>query len=166
MLLTTKVNWISVVKLRCACAGPYGQYLLGISDELAEAYIQFLYKQEKNSSRHDWNSNNYEIFKPGFTRFNLVFFLENERADFILNAIKFVAEHGWKFLPFYEFDIKSGSFKHSKSQVNNFFGFSLVSIGFFLLLNWVFTFSYQALQGQKEFKWFRFFEGRSQLPKN
>ena len=91
--------------------------MLGISDELAEAYIQFLYKKDKNSPRSDWNSNELEIFKPGFTRFNLVFFLENERADFILHAIKFVAEHGWRFLPFYDFNIKTGAFSHSQAQV-------------------------------------------------
>jgi hypothetical protein len=113
-ILLTLINF----KLKsCACAGPYGQYLLGISDELAEAYIQVLYKKDKNSERNDWNSNELEIFKPGFTRFNLVFFLENERVDFIIHAVKFIAEHGWRFLPFYDFNIKTAAFTHSKSQV-------------------------------------------------
>ena len=100
------------------CAGPYGQYLLGISDELAAQYIQFLYMRDENSKRiGDWTTKNYEIFKPGFTRINLIFFLEQDQIELILNAIKFISEHGWKLLPFYEFNIVTGEFKHTNSKV-------------------------------------------------
>lgn len=102
----------------CACAGPYGQELLGISNDLAERYLNFLYNQNEDSDIVDYKSNNVEIFKPGFTRFNFPFFFSEEQANYVLNAIKFVCEHGWEFLPFYEFNIKSGEFIHKDFKVN------------------------------------------------
>jgi hypothetical protein len=38
-------------------------------------------------------------FRPGFTRLNLPYFMSEEEADFALQAITFVAQHAWKFLP-------------------------------------------------------------------
>ena len=38
------------------------------------------------------------LMKPGFTRFNLSYFASEEEIDYILNALEFVAEEGWKFL--------------------------------------------------------------------
>jgi hypothetical protein len=37
--------------------------------------------------------------KPGFTRFNLPYFASDEEIDYILNAIEFMANDGWTFLP-------------------------------------------------------------------
>lgn len=96
----------------CACAGPYAEYLLGISEELAEKYLTSLSHKSESSSRKDWVSNNIEILKPGFTRFNLPFFFDESRVDFVLEAIEFVCEHGWKFLPQYNFSIETGKFTH------------------------------------------------------
>ena len=103
----------------CACAGPYGQYLLGISDELYDDLIQILYTHDdfKTEGRINCTSNDLEIFKPGFTRFSLAFFFDDAKVDFILNAIKFVAKYGWKFLPSYDFDIATGEWKHKNLQV-------------------------------------------------
>ena len=101
----------------CACAGPYGQELLGINDELADKYIKFLYEHDNESDIGDWKSNNAELFKPGFTRFNLPFFFDESKVDYVLNAIKFVCEHGWEFLPFYEFSVKTGEFVHKDFKV-------------------------------------------------
>jgi len=36
--------------------------------------------------------------KPGFTRFNLSYFVTAEENEYILNAVEFIANHGWKFL--------------------------------------------------------------------
>jgi hypothetical protein len=38
------------------------------------------------------------LMKPGFTRFNLSYFASDEEVDYILNAVKFIAEYGWMFL--------------------------------------------------------------------
>jgi selenocysteine lyase/cysteine desulfurase len=39
------------------------------------------------------------LMKPGFTRFNLSYFASDEEVDYILDALDFIANHGWKFLP-------------------------------------------------------------------
>lgn len=112
----------------CACAGPYAQYLLGINNETAEAYMQMLYKKDEKSVNNEWVSNSLEIFKPGFTRLNLPFFYDDAKIDYILNAIKFVCENGWKFLSLYTFDITSGEFKHRTFKVYITIYFSLYKI--------------------------------------
>jgi selenocysteine lyase/cysteine desulfurase len=37
--------------------------------------------------------------KSGFTRFNLSYFSSDEEIDYILNAIEFIANFGWMYLP-------------------------------------------------------------------
>lgn len=103
----------------CACAGPYGHYLLGINSELAQKYVDKLVYRDEQSARSDYKSASLDIFKPGFTRFNIPFFLDDDRIDFILNAIEFICKHGWKFLPLYEFKIESGKFWHVSEKKND-----------------------------------------------
>lgn len=49
-----------------------------------------------------------EILRVGFVRFNLNYFLEDTELDYILNAIDFVANFGWMFLPHYQFEGDTG----------------------------------------------------------
>ena len=39
------------------------------------------------------------IFRPGFVRFNLAYFMDGDTVDFVLQAVRMVAMHGWKLLP-------------------------------------------------------------------
>lgn len=39
------------------------------------------------------------VCRPGFTRINFPYFLDEDALDFTLEAVKLVAEHGWKLLP-------------------------------------------------------------------
>ena len=39
------------------------------------------------------------LMKPGFTRFNLAYFIDDAEVDFILEAVKFVSTDGWRLLP-------------------------------------------------------------------
>ncbi len=75
----------------CSCAGPYGHRLLGI--DLA-------------TSRHfeEAISCGIEGVKPGWTRVNFNYFISEFVFDFILHAVLWVADHGWKLLPYYEFE--------------------------------------------------------------
>lgn len=118
----------------CACAGPYSQYLLGIDYELAKSFEDVLVQDERLDRSHlriKHDSNCAEILRPGFVRFNLAFFFDNERIDFILNAIKFVCENGWKFLPFYSFNLETGEWRHRNHQVRIFF--KHVRLNFFII---------------------------------
>ncbi|CAF4593322.1 unnamed protein product, partial [Rotaria magnacalcarata] len=39
------------------------------------------------------------MMKPGFTRFNLPYFTNDDEIEYVLNAVQFIATEGWKFLP-------------------------------------------------------------------
>jgi selenocysteine lyase/cysteine desulfurase len=105
----------------CACAGPYSQYLLGINFELAKAYEECLIQDERIDRHHlriKFDTSKAEIVRPGFTRFNLAYFFDEARVDFILEAIKFVCQHGFSFLPLYTFNLETGEFRHRNFQVS------------------------------------------------
>jgi selenocysteine lyase/cysteine desulfurase len=87
----------------CSCAGPYGHRLLGIdlttSHEFECAIIRGV-----------------EGIKPGWVRVNLNYFISEVTFQFLLDAIHFVAEHGWKFLPHYRLDLHSGQWTHKAGR--------------------------------------------------
>lgn len=84
----------------CSCAGPYGHRLLGI--DLAES-MKFHAAIEAGG----------EGIKPGWVRVNFNYFISAEAFDYIIAAVKFVARDGWRFLPDYRFDAKTGRWQHS-----------------------------------------------------
>jgi selenocysteine lyase/cysteine desulfurase len=90
----------------CSCAGPYGHRLLGIdlttSHEFECAIIS-----------------GAEGIKPGWVRVNFNYFISEVTFQFLLDAVHFVAEHGWKFLPHYKLDIHSGQWMHRKTRRRN-----------------------------------------------
>jgi hypothetical protein len=53
-----------------------------------------------------------EYLRPGFSRVSLPYFLSEEGAQYIIDAVLFVAEHGWRLLPQYRFNYKTGEWKH------------------------------------------------------
>ena len=83
----------------CSCASTYGQYLLGINDSDLKNIEQI-------------TCTGKEIFRPGYTRLNLPYFYPDYVIDYILDAIIYIAEHAYKFLPLYAFKIESGRFYH------------------------------------------------------
>ncbi|MFC4640104.1 aminotransferase class V-fold PLP-dependent enzyme [Deinococcus hohokamensis] len=83
----------------CACAGPYGHALLGISDEHSERYFQCIL-------------GDLEGIKPGWTRLNLAPWASDEEVSFLLEAISFIADLGERFVPLYTFDWQSGTWTH------------------------------------------------------
>lgn len=78
----------------CSCAGPYGHQLLNIT-HASSCDIETAVAQGN------------KLLKPGWVRFNLNYFLREEEANFILDAIEFVAEHGLSILPYYEYETAS-----------------------------------------------------------
>ncbi len=83
----------------CSCAGPYGARLLNIHGPALEAHVR---KVEEGCRG----------LKPGWTRIGFNYFISDAEAEFILAAVEWVATHGWKLLPFYEFDALTGDWRH------------------------------------------------------
>lgn len=83
----------------CACAAPYGHFLLDISEESSNIYRHFI-------------QNDLSAIKPGYLRFNIHYIMEENEVDFICDAIEFIAEYGYLFLYDYVIDLKSGKWRH------------------------------------------------------
>jgi len=87
----------------CSCAGPYGHRLLNIDLQHSERY------------RH-WISKGYIGLKPGWCRVGFHFTMDDAEADYIIDAIEFVASFGHCFLPLYRFDLHSGAWTHEHCE--------------------------------------------------
>jgi selenocysteine lyase/cysteine desulfurase len=85
----------------CSCAGPYGHRLLGIDSGTSQRFQCAILAGQ-------------EGVKPGWVRINFNYFISETVFNFLLNAVEFVAEHGWKMLPHYRFDPQSGQWVHRK----------------------------------------------------
>ena len=83
----------------CSCAGPYGHRLLGIDRQRS--------RQFESAIRCG-----IEGMKPGWTRVNFNYFITDVAHEFIVSAVELVAEHGWKVLPYYRFEPRSGLWRH------------------------------------------------------
>ncbi|CAF0758754.1 unnamed protein product [Didymodactylos carnosus] len=101
------------VRAGCACAGPYALDLLNIDNVKTKKFIMFM--TDEPSRRVDQDNEKVEktlMMRPGFCRVNLPYFAPEEEINFILDAIEFVANYGWKFLPLYTYEPVSGAWKH------------------------------------------------------
>ncbi|KAL4155522.1 hypothetical protein PRNP1_007632 [Phytophthora ramorum] len=89
----------------CQCAGPFGSRLLGLSrDHIVDLGHAVVAK--------------HEILKPGVARMSFPYFADEDEVDYVLEAVHFVANHGWKFLPQYDFDCRTGVWRHvSRAEV-------------------------------------------------
>ncbi len=85
----------------CSCAGPYGHRLLGIEHRASEEFEKVLQQ-------------GYEGVRPGWVRLNFNYFISEPVVDFLIDAVRFVADEGWKLLPQYEMDPVSGLWRHRR----------------------------------------------------
>ena len=83
----------------CSCAGPYGHRLLGIDAETSHKFETEI-------------ATGCEVIKPGWVRVNFNYFISEEEAEFIIDAITIVATDGWRLLSEYEFEPGTGSWFH------------------------------------------------------
>ena len=83
----------------CSCAGPYGSDLLEITPKVA-------------STLKKWVDQGLEVMKPGWCRLNFNYFITPAETSFITEAVKQIAAHGWKILPEYVIDARTGHFIH------------------------------------------------------
>ena len=111
--VTTLLNDLFGIQSRagCSCAGPYGHRLLSIDYEQSEQYRK-------------WINKGFCGIKPGWCRISLHYVMDDIEADYILDAIDFVADQGYRFMPLYDFNVHSGSWSHKADPVE-LEGFSL-----------------------------------------
>lgn len=88
----------------CSCAGPYGHSLLGISESESEAI-------EAANLAGDM------VLRPGWVRLNFNYFLDDETVDYLIDAIDWIANHGVRLLPYYQFDVSSGTWNFLGQRV-------------------------------------------------
>ncbi len=80
----------------CSCAGPYGHKLLRIDRSTSERFRGVVRK-------------GYCGMKPGWCRVGLHWVMDDAEADYVIDAVHFVAHHGYLFLSLYDFDLYSGT---------------------------------------------------------
>lgn len=91
----------------CMCSGPYAQVLLNIENKLATCYETVL--------KHKSNSGGGMILKPGFIRISMSFDLNPREVKFVTDAVKLIAIHGWKLLPYYQIDSNTATFSFNSN---------------------------------------------------
>lgn len=87
----------------CSCAGPYGQHLLGMKPGDIDKIVDSLRL-------------GFKVLKPGWVRVNFNYFMSEDEFLFILDAVEMIAEHGWKLLPLYKADFRTGMWSHCGSK--------------------------------------------------
>ena len=83
----------------CSCAGPYGHRLLGIDIERSHQF-------EREIAR------GCEGIKPGWVRVNFNYFIDERVFDYVVEAVRLIADDGWRLLPDYRFDPVHGLWRH------------------------------------------------------
>jgi len=83
----------------CSCAGPYGHILLDIDYESSRKLRSLVLR-------------GCEGIKPGWVRVNIHYTLSREDVDFLIEAIRFLAEKGHLFLKIYAFDMAKAEWSH------------------------------------------------------
>lgn len=85
----------------CQCAGPYAQRLLGLSGQQNAAVEEWLLHADN------------ELLKPGVTRLSLpTLGTTQEQEDYVVQAIEWVAQHGWKLLHVYRYNHRTKEWRH------------------------------------------------------
>jgi selenocysteine lyase/cysteine desulfurase len=83
----------------CSCAGPYGHKLLGINEEKAQEFRAVI-------------AEGHCGIKPGWCRIGFHYLFDEAEVEYIVEAVKFIAENGFKYLPLYRFDSATGLWTH------------------------------------------------------
>ncbi|MDP2359828.1 MAG: aminotransferase class V-fold PLP-dependent enzyme [bacterium] len=100
-LVTVLLNDLFGVQSRagCSCAGPYGHLLLGIDDDTSERFRRCIL-------------DGWQGIKPGWCRVGFHYTMDDPEAEFLMDAVDFVARRGHDFLGDYHFDPRSSAWTH------------------------------------------------------
>ena len=88
----------------CSCAGPYGHRLLGINLERSHEFEHEI-------------TQGCEGIKPGWTRVSFNYFISEAVFRYLVDAVDLVAREGWKLLPEYRFDPRTGLWRHRNGPI-------------------------------------------------
>jgi selenocysteine lyase/cysteine desulfurase len=83
----------------CFCAGPYVHRLVGLDRAVSAAHEAEVLRGRTG-------------IKLGYVRLSFNYFLTETAFRYLVDAVGFVAEHGWKLLPLYRFDPESALWSH------------------------------------------------------
>ena len=83
----------------CFCAGPYVHRLCGIDDRWSDRMSDQAVKGRMGALL-------------AFTRVSFNYFVSERTLAYVLDAIHFIADEGWKLLPLYRFDSATGLWRH------------------------------------------------------
>lgn len=102
--LTVLLNDLFGIQSRagCSCAGPYGHRLLDIDDATSEKYR--LAVQQGHCG-----------LKPGWCRVGLHWVMDDAEANYVIDAVHFLAREGHNFMHLYDFDLSSGTWSHKSA---------------------------------------------------
>jgi selenocysteine lyase/cysteine desulfurase len=98
----------------CSCAGPYGHRLLDIDEEKSSKIKNIILK-------------GFQGIKPGWTRVNFHYTIDESEFSFILDAIEFIAKYGKFFIQEYTFNVKTGDWIHNNAE-NEVFSLDINSL--------------------------------------
>lgn len=87
----------------CSCAGPYGHKLLGIDETRAEEFRAVI-------------AEGHCGIKPGWCRIGFHYLFDDAEVGYLLDAVEFVADYGYRFLPLYRFDSATGLWTHREQH--------------------------------------------------
>jgi selenocysteine lyase/cysteine desulfurase len=87
----------------CSCAGPYGHRLLGIDEATSKRFQCAIV-------------GGMEGIKPGWVRVNFNYFISETVCRFLIDAVHFIATHGYKLLPHYRFDLATGQWHPRRAR--------------------------------------------------
>jgi len=99
--LTVLLNDLFGIQSRagCSCAGPYGHRLLDIDNDTSEKYRSAV--QQGHCG-----------LKPGWCRVGLHWVMDDAEANYVIDAVNFLAREGHQFLSLYDFDLSTGTWVH------------------------------------------------------
>ncbi|RMF09664.1 MAG: aminotransferase class V-fold PLP-dependent enzyme [Alphaproteobacteria bacterium] len=105
-LVTRMLSDVFGVQARggCACAGPYAHQLLRISD-----------KDSADLRRRILDGD--ELAKPGWVRLNLSYIMDDQEVDYIVDAVRWVANHAGDLEKFYKCDPHTARFTHRDESI-------------------------------------------------
>ncbi len=100
-LITVLLNDLFGIQSRagCSCAGPYGHRLLQIDEATSERYRSAV--QQGHCG-----------MKPGWCRIGLHWVMDDAEADYVIDAVEFLAREGHRYLSLYDFNLGTGTWQH------------------------------------------------------